>query len=123
MSRLSLKSKIDKAFILDYEIKQKKKELTALKDDLKDEAFENGIYTLPGNSATAEFSENSKTIFITTPEIIYKNLRVKADILSIAQLSIPMARGFFSKNKFEKITKTTTDSHGKVSFKKKDRIR
>ncbi len=119
MVKKTLNAKINRGCFLDSEIKKMTKELKGIKEELKDEAYDNGLKVLQTTKAIATFAETSKTTFTETPQKIYNGLKNKADILKIAALGIPLCRKFFSSREFNKITSISNDSHGKISFKGK----
>ncbi len=119
MTKKTLKAKIKKGYLLDCKIKEMTKELKLIKEDLKDEAYDDNVKMLDGGTAIAIFAETSKTILTESPENIYKNLKKKSDFLKIAVLNIPLCRKFFGSRDFNKMTSIKSDSHGKIAFKAK----
>jgi len=117
MTKNELRRKIDKAGEIDTKIKEMNAELKELKEEIKDEAFIQKAAKLDGKEFKAVFTKNTKTTFKKSPESIYDDLKVKKDIIQIAALNVALAKKYFSKKEFEKITTEEVDTHGRVSFK------
>lgn len=111
-------SLVDRGYELDREIKEKEKELKAIKSKLTEFGQESGEKVLTGNIHSAVFSANTRNT--VNPKQFFDAMKEKKNLPGFFEsitVGITKAKTMMNEYDLEKITSTETDEFGKISFK------
>ena len=111
---------VDKAWKLDTELKEKKKELDDLKDQIKEQAIINNTHEIPGNYATAYLSDT--TNYDVNIELLLEWLKKnkKMDLLhAVLKPSVTELTKYVGTISLEEFGIRNIKTFNKLSLKKK----
>jgi hypothetical protein len=117
---LDLVQLIDNSYILDIEIKEKKKVLETNKDKLKDLAKIEGKNSLLGDLGECSFSDTTTTEI--DPEAFYKllvELELDHEFFSLVTVKITDAKAKIGEMALSTIWKQETKKNNTIKFKKR----
>ena len=111
---------VDKAWKLDTELKEKKKELDDLKNQIKEQAIINNTHEIPGNYATAYLSDT--TNYDVNIELLLEWLKKnkKMDLLhAVLKPSVTELTKYLGVISIEEFSIKNIKTFNKLSLKKK----